>query len=196
MLFHELVEHIRQLHLVLRPSWSSDPFLHTSTCGTRVLCLRGDPAGMTSWGRAGESFAISSEPRQFERAGFEGCAGKAGPLELYDSTTCRELWQDPSQQSRRQRILHSRRSPSFRVSVRLHMFVSPCDRSGMGGVAAERVCHALEHRRDGQITWTGALGFLTTVDFGFLLLQAACHPSKWGWNCRDVLAYVCICVCR
>eukprot|EP00439_Symbiodinium_sp_Y106_P080257 s1553_g19.t1 len=27
-------------------------------------------------------------------------------------------------------------------------------KSGMGGVAAERVCHALDHRRDGQITWT------------------------------------------
>eukprot|EP00434_Breviolum_minutum_P034818 symbB.v1.2.030822.t1/scaffold3511.1/size105743/1 len=27
-------------------------------------------------------------------------------------------------------------------------------RSGMGGVAAERVCHALDRRRDGQITWT------------------------------------------
>ncbi|CAK9110442.1 Calcium-dependent protein kinase 8 (OsCDPK8) (OsCPK8) [Durusdinium trenchii] len=27
-------------------------------------------------------------------------------------------------------------------------------KSGMGGVAAERVCHALDRRRDGQITWT------------------------------------------
>ena len=26
----------------------------------------------------------------------------------------------------------------------------------MGGVAAERVCHALDRRRDGQITWTAS----------------------------------------
>eukprot|EP00913_Durusdinium_trenchii_P022720 g21336.t1 len=29
-------------------------------------------------------------------------------------------------------------------------------KSGMGGVAAERVCHALDRRRDGQITWTAS----------------------------------------
>ena len=48
----------------------------------------------------------------------------------------------------------------------------------MGGVAAERVCHALDRRRDGQITWTE----FTALQHGEL---SELLPFKWVMNVHE-----------